>query len=191
MTPQQGLAVLTAVLLTLALPAEAAKKSAKKPKPAAEPVAAAPAAETAQVIRETALRKEPFSDAETISTLPEKTIVQILKRQGAWMQVQAGEAGEASGWLRLLSLRTAAASTVSGDSGLTQAINIARSGASGNTVATGVRGLSKEQISNATPDLAELETMRSHAADEASARAFAAAAPATTAEVQFLDKGDQ
>ncbi|MES2684762.1 MAG: hypothetical protein V4650_14685 [Pseudomonadota bacterium] len=188
MTPQQGLAVLTAVLLTLALPAEAAKKSAKKSKPAAEAVAAAPAAETAQVIRETALKKEPFSDAETISTLPEKTIVQILKRQGAWMQVQAGEA---SGWLRLLSLRTAAASTVSGDSGLTQAINIARSGASGNTVATGVRGLSKEQISNATPDLAELETMRSHAADEAGARAFAAAAPATTAEVQFLDKGDQ
>ena len=179
-------AALLAALLALALPAQAAKKPSKKPKAEAEPVAAV--VETAQVIREAALKKEPFSDAETVSTLPEKTIVQILKRQGAWMQVQAGEA---SGWLRLLSLRTAAASTASGDSGLTQAINVARSGASGNTVATGVRGLSKEQISNATPDLVELENLRSHAADEASARAFAAAAPATTAEVQFLEKGDQ
>ena len=179
---------LAAMLLALALPVAAAKKSGKKEKPAAEPAAAQAAVETAQVIRETALRKEPFADAELVSTLPQNTVVQIVLRQGAWMQVQAGEA---TGWLRLLSLRTAAASTAKGDSGLNAAINVARSGASGNTVATGVRGLSKEQISNATPNVAELEKMAGFASDEARARAFAAAGQTIEADVSFLESGDQ
>ena len=173
------------VLLALALPAAAAKKSASKAKPTVETVTVPPAVETAQVIRETALKKQPFTDAELVSTLPQNTVVQIVLRQGAWMQVQAGEH---TGWLRLLSLRTAAASTAQGDSGLSAAINVARSGASGNTVATGVRGLSKEQISNATPNTAELEKMVSFATDEAKARAFAA--PAVEADVSFLESGD-
>ena len=180
--------VFIAALLALALPVAAAKKSNKKEKPAVAPVAAAAEVETAQVVRETVLKKEPFTDAEALSTLPENTVVQIVSRQGAWMQVKAAEV---TGWLRLLSLRTAAASTAKGDSGLNAAINIARSGASGNTVATGVRGLSKEQISNATPNLAELEKMKANAADEPKARAFAAAAPATSVEVPFLESGDQ
>ncbi|MES2884149.1 MAG: hypothetical protein V4709_05055 [Pseudomonadota bacterium] len=176
------------LLLALALPVAAAKKTSKKDKPSAEPVTSEPAVETAQVIRATDLKKEPFADAELVSTLPENTLVQIVLRQGVWMRVQAGES---SGWLRLLSLRTSAASTAKGDSGLSAAINVARSGASGNTVATGVRGLSKEQISNATPNLAELEKMAGYASDEARARAFAAAAPAVEADVSFLESGDK
>ena len=49
------------------------------------------------------------------------------------VQVQAGEA---QGWLRLLSLRTAAPAAPTGANGLQQALNVARTGASGNTVAT-------------------------------------------------------
>ena len=176
----------TPLLILAAALLAAPAMAAKKPRPAAEPPAA-PAVESAQVIRETPLRKEPFADAETSATLAANTVVQIVARQGAWMQVQAGEA---TGWLRLLSLRTAAASTAKGDSGLSAAINVARAGSSGNTVATGVRGLSKEQISNATPNEAELARMQGNAASEASARAFAAAAPAATAEVSFLESGD-
>ncbi len=175
-----------ALLLVLALPA-----GAKKPKPtepAAPAATATPATQaSAQVIRETPLKTEPFADAETVSALPANAMVQILMRQGAWMQVRAGET---AGWLRLLSLRTAAASTATGDSGLTQAINVARSGASGNTVATGVRGLSKEQIANAAPNTSELARMGQSAADEAHARAFAAAAPAASVDVPFLEPRD-
>lgn len=185
MTFKNYTALLTVLLLVVALPAAAAKKSRQKP--ADESVAAAPVIERAQVIREVALKKEPFTDAETVSTLPENTTVQILTRQGAWMQVQAGES---TGWLRLLSLRTTAASEASGDSGLNAAINVARSGASGNTVATGVRGLSKEQISNASPNTAELDKMSSYAVDDAKARAFATQGPLTAADVPFLAAGD-
>lgn len=180
----------TALLLALPEVAMAAKKKAAKP--AAETAPAASAPEAAQVLRETALRREPFSDAEAVGTLAANTPVQLLLRQGAWVQVKApAEAGEVQGWLRLLSLRTAAPAAASGATGLQQALNVARTGASGNTVATGVRGLSKEEITQATPNLAELEKMSRFAADEPQARAFAAGLPLTTAEVPFLEKGDQ
>lgn len=184
MKHRHTLALASALWLVWALPAIAAKKSPGK---AAAP-SAAPAPEMARVIRETRLLQQPFADAEPVAVLPDQTTVQILGRQGAWMQVQVGEA---TGWLRLLSLRTAAAPATGGDSGLSAAINVARRGSSGNTVATGVRGLSKEQISNATPNAAELARMQSHAANEASARAFAAAAPAATVDVPFLAAGDR
>jgi len=176
----------TALLLALPEVALAAKKKAAKP--AAESAPAASAPETAQVLRETSLRREPFTDAEAVSTLAANTPVQLLLRQGAWVQVQAGEV---QGWLRLLSLRTAVPAAATGASGLQQALNVARTGASGNTVATGVRGLSKEDISKAAPNPAELEKLGRFAADETLARSFAAGGSLTTAEVPFLEKGDE
>lgn len=175
-----------ALLLSLPQSALAAKKKTAKSTAEAEAVASAP--ESAQVIRETALRREPFTDAEAVSTLAANTPVQLLLRQGAWVQVQTGEA---QGWLRLLSLRTAAPAAPTGANGLQQALNVARTGASGNTVATGVRGLSKEDISKAAPNPAELEKLGRFAADETLARSFAAGGPLTTAEVPFLEKGDE
>lgn len=135
---------------------------------------AAEQAATATVVRETALKKEPFSDAADLTRLAANSSVHILARQGAWLQVRAGDQ---SGWLRLLAVR-GAASARTGDSGLSQAINVARSGSSGTSVATGVRGLSKEQIQNAQPNLAELERMQGYSASEEQARGFAQQAPA-------------
>lgn len=177
-----------AVAVLLALPATvgAAKKPGGKTVVAAE--AAPPAVATAQLLRETPLRREPFADAETVSTLPANSSVQPLQRRGAWVQVRAGEA---EGWVRLLSLRSSAVAASAGNTGLQQALNVARSGASGNAVATGVRGLSQEEISLAKPDPAELAKLTRYAADETLARSFAAGAPLASAEVPFLEKGDE
>ena len=178
--------------LLLALPEAALAAKKKSSKPAAEVATAPSAPEMAQVIRETPLRSEPFTDAEAVHTLAANTPVQLLLRQGAWVQVKVQTAaGESQGWLRLLALRTAAPAAATGATGLQQAINVARTGASGNTVATGVRGLSKEDITQATPNLAELEKLGRFATDETQARAFAAGLPLTTAEVPFLEKGDE
>lgn len=154
---------------------------------ASEPAAAA-APDRALVIRDTPLRREPFTDAEALSVLPANTAVQPLLRQGAWVQVQAGEM---QGWLRLLALRAAAPPAASGASGLQQALNVARTGASGNAVATGVRGLSKEEISSAQPNFEELDKLGRFAADEPLARSFAAGLPLSSAAVPFLEKGDE
>jgi uncharacterized protein YgiM (DUF1202 family) len=100
------------------------------------------AQETGFTVRDTEVKKEPFSDAQTVGTLAEKTQVKVLARQGGWMQV---EAGAQSGWVRMLSIRMDSGSS-GFMSGLKSLFTVARTGSSGQTVTTGVRGLDKEDI---------------------------------------------
>lgn len=147
------------------------------------------AAETAQVLRDVELKKEPYADAESLTTLSANSPVQITQRQGAWLQVQTGEH---QGWLRLLAVRGTAAAKTGGAGGLNQAINVARSGSSGTSVATGVRGLSKEEIQAAQPNTAELERMQRYAQSDEQARAFAGQAPALAAvELRYLNEAGE
>jgi hypothetical protein len=140
---------------------------------------AALAQEAGVTIRAVALMQAPYSDAAQLAELPQQSAVTVLARQGAWMQVQAGEQ---TGWLRLLAVRLGGSMRAQGDSGVGKAVNVALSGSSGTAVATGVRGLDREQIANATPDLAAVDGLEGYAASEADARALAAEAPALSAQ---------
>lgn len=142
------------------------------------------AAETGVLARATDLKQEPFSDAATVQALPAAAPVEVLKRQGAWMQVKSGEH---SGWVRLLSVRMGADAGKSSESGLMKAANVALSGSSGTAVATGVRGLDKEQIANASPNPAEAAKLENYAAAEPQARKFAAAAALADQTVPYLE----
>lgn len=144
-------------------------------------------AETGQTVKATDLKKTPFADAETVATLPENTAVEVLKRQGPWMQVKTN--GK-EGWVRMLSLRLGDGSakgsgTLSGIGGL---LNIARTGSSGNTVATGVRGLTKEELANAQPNPEELRKLKQYTVGAKEARAFAAAGGLKAQSVEYLSK---
>lgn len=132
------------------------------------------AQEAGVAVRQTEVKKEPFSDAETVETLSEQAQVQILKRQGGWLQVRSGAA---TGWVRMLAIRVGAGQSRSGDSGIKSLFNVARTGASGSTVSTGVRGLDKEQIRNASPNPAELAKLSGYAASRADAEHFASTGP--------------
>ena len=128
-------------------------------------------AEPATVIRPTELKKEPATDAATVSELAENTGVDALERRGGWTRVRAGAA---EGWVKMLALRYGATGAAKqGDSGLSQLFNVARSGSSGTQVTTGVRGLDAEQITNAQPNAAELKKMQGYAATRATAASFA------------------
>ena len=50
------------------------------------------AAETGYTLKATEVKDKPFLDATTLATLPEKTTVEILMRQGAWMQIKTANA---------------------------------------------------------------------------------------------------
>ena len=129
-------------------------------------------AEPATVIRATELKKSPATDAPTIAELAETTLVEALERRGGWTRVKAG-AGE--GWVKMLALRYGRTGPGRrGDSGIAQLFNVARTGASGTQVTTGVRGLEAEQIANAAPNAAELKKMQRFAASRDAAAAFAA-----------------
>jgi len=128
-------------------------------------------AEPAALIRAAELKKEPATDSATVAELAENTAVDALERRGGWTRVKTA-AGE--GWIKMLSLRYGAPGTAkSGDTGLSQLFNVARTGSSGTQVTTGVRGLEAEQIAHARPDAGELRKMQAYAASRETAAAFA------------------
>ncbi len=133
------------------------------------PVSAA--VQNGTITRAADLRSTPFSDGKTLKTLAQGTSVQVLKRVGGWYQVKAGTT---DGWVRMWLLRfstqpgagTAARDTVA-------VIQSGRAGSTYTTATTGVRGLSEEDLKNAQPDTAALQTVEQMATTPADARAFA------------------
>jgi Bacterial SH3 domain len=140
--------------------------------------------EAATVIRATELKQAPATDAVSAGQLAENVKVDALERQGGWTRVKA--AGGAEGWVRMLALRydgTGAARQ--GDSGIAQALNVARTGTSGTQVTTGVRGLEAEQIANAKPNTAELKKLERYASSKDAAAAFAGRGPLRAQQVSY------
>lgn len=146
--------------------------------------AAAVAAESALTVRATELKKEPYVDAETVATLPDQARVEILRRQGGWTQIKAQ--GAAQGWVRMLSLRLGDGTARKGDSGIGSLLSVARSGSSGTTVATGVRGLSEEDLKHARPNPEELQKMEKLAATPQDARKFSGSASLGSHQLDYL-----
>ena len=129
-------------------------------------------AETATVIRATELKRAPATDAESAGQLAESARVEAVERQGGWTRVKA--AGGAEGWVRMLALRYEGGGAArQGDSGIAQAINVARTGTSGTQVTTGVRGLDAEQLKQAKPNPGELKKLERYSAGKDAAAAFA------------------
>jgi hypothetical protein len=149
------------------------------------------AAETAITIKDTELKKEPFTDAATLATLPNQTAVEILKRQGGWTEVKPASSDR--GWVRMLNLRMGSGTTKQGDSGagIGALFNVARSGSSGTTVATGVRGLdiTKNTLQNASPNPNELKRMHSYSASKAEALKLASNAKLRIQSVAYTEAG--
>ena len=147
--------------------------------------AAALAQDSGFAVRKTEVKAEPFTDAATVGALAEKAQVRVVSRQGGWMKV---ESQAANGWVRMLAIRMATGGDAkSGASGVGALFNVARTGSSGTAVATGVRGLDKEQIQNAKPNPAELEKLSGFRADKGTAERFAGGKPALQAQpVEYL-----
>ncbi|WP_410498092.1 SH3 domain-containing protein [Chitinibacter sp. S2-10] len=120
-------------------------------------------AEPGEVIRKTELREKPYLDSTVLLNITANTPVDIRSRKGAWMEVRL--AGGQTGWIKLLNVRTSSGSTSSSNA----LSNVMKTGSSGKTVTTGVKGLSAEQIKNAVPNLAEVNKMNSFAARPADA----------------------
>ena len=141
------------------------------------------AAEPATVIRATELKSEPASDATTVAQLAENTAVDALERKGGWTRVKT-KSGD--GWVKMLALRYGAASAPkSGDSGIGRLFSAARTGSSGTTVTTGVRGLDADQIKTAGPNDAELKKLQGFSADRQAASSFAASGKLQAQKVDY------
>jgi hypothetical protein len=140
---------------------------------------AAGAQEQAFTNRSTELKDRGASDARTVATLPENTAVNVLARAGGWTPV---DAGGKSGFVRVFHLRFPASveTTSSGSagssflSGVTSMLGGGRKSEQKATIATtGIRGLSPEDLKNASPDPAALAKAKSYRADKPAAERFA------------------
>ena len=131
------------------------------------------------------------ADGATVKSLAENTEVKVLQRAGGWTRVEA--AGQ-QGWVRVFHLRfpaTASADSSGGGlSSLGSALGITRQRSQSSTIATtGIRGLSQEDLKNASPDEAALKRMHSYRADSGGAERFAKEGKLTPAQVQYSEGG--
>lgn len=149
---------------------------------------AAHAAEQGQVLVSTDLKSEPYADAKTLATLQANSAVDVLKRQGGWMQVKPASSGE--GWVKMTAIKLGGAgATAKSDSGMTALWNTATQGRSGNTgvtVATGVRGLSPEDMKNARPAPDQVQKLDGFAATKSQAESSAKSAKLSKQNIDYL-----
>ncbi|MDH2918042.1 MAG: hypothetical protein PXX73_02445 [Sideroxydans sp.] len=132
-------------------------------------------------VRNTEIKAKPFSDAATLATLPEKASVTIVQRMGGWVRISSSTG---NGWVKMLNLRSSSART--GDSGLQSLFNVGRTGSSGITVATGVRGLSSEDVQNASPNPVEFAKLKNYAVNQNQASQFAQSGKLKSYAVEFV-----
>jgi hypothetical protein len=144
-------------------------------------------AESGYTYRATEVRARPFLDAPVVITLPELSRVEILNRQGAWMQIKTRSAQQ--GWVRMLSVRLGNPDQKPKGGNLLSSIGIASRPrpATTATVTTGVRGFSAEDLAKAEPNPAEAEKMKGFAAKPAEAKAFAESGKLAPRTVAYFD----
>jgi hypothetical protein len=156
------------------------------------PLAAAPPPpERALVIRAGDLMAQPFIDAAKVAPVSAGDPVVIVARRGGWVSVQAN--GK-TGWLRALNLRLepgAGGGVGRASNALSRSAALLRTGSSGKTVTTGVKGLGEEDIRNATIDPAQLAELTSLAVTPSAARDTAAGKKLAESKVDYLKPGER
>ena len=141
-------------------------------------------AEPATLARASDLKAQPASDAATVTQLAAEATVDASARSGGWVRVKTPAGAE--GWVKMLALRYGGPGAAKrGDSGISQAINVARTGASGTQVTTGVRGLDETDINTARPNPTELRKLEGYAESKQSSTSFAEKGNLKTQRVEY------
>lgn len=131
--------------------------------------AAAFSGEAGTTIKASDLKAQPFNDAKTIASIKRGASVDILGREGGWMQIRAGKH---QGWVRMLNIRRGAAQA---NLDLPGVMKLASGrAATGNIAATtGIRGLSEEDLRGASFNAVEIKALESYTVTRDAAQQFA------------------
>lgn len=131
------------------------------------PIAAT--AETGSALKNDTLRKEPYADAKSAGNLMRGESLQIIKKQGAWLQVKTKKT---SGWVRLLSVKRGSSASGNQTAGVLAAAS-GRAGTGQVVSTTGIRGLSEDELKAAKFNEAEINSMESYTQTSDAGRQFA------------------
>lgn len=145
----------------------------------AAPVLAAPGV----MLRDETLRATPAADAAAVGRVAKGATVDIVARQGGWTRISGGGR---SGWVRILSVRTAAPATGLGDVLDAVEAGTARRDPGKVVAVAGVRGLDEEELKLARFNAAELQRLSAYASSRAEAEAYAREAGLRPAKLAYL-----
>ena len=129
------------------------------------------AAESGTALKGDDLKAEPFRDAKTVATLATGDKVDILKKDGGWLQVSSTKG---KGWIRMLSIRKGDARKGSGDASGLLGLASGRAGTGKVVATTGIRGMNEEELKAAKFNEEELKRAESYATSKSEAAKFAA-----------------
>jgi len=131
------------------------------------------------------IKGEPFSDAQTVGTLAPGDKVEIIKKDGGWLQIKSARG---AGWVRMLSIRRGDAHKASAGSEVAGLLGLAsgRAGTGQVVATTGVRGLNEEDLKSARFNGKELNLAKSFLTSKQEAQAFAAKGKLVPQQVDYL-----
>ncbi|MDO9365832.1 MAG: SH3 domain-containing protein [Methylotenera sp.] len=143
------------------------------------------AAETGSALKKDNMRAEPYADAKISGSFNRGDSLEILKKQGAWLQVKTKKN---TGWVRLLSVKRGAATTTNKTAGAL-AVASGRAGTGQVVSTTGVRGLSEQDLKAAKFNETEVKTIESYTLSAEQGRQFANAGNLKTIAFANLKAG--
>ncbi|MDP3678061.1 MAG: SH3 domain-containing protein [Methylotenera sp.] len=143
------------------------------------------AAETGSALKKDNMRAEPYADAKISGSFNRGDSLEILKKQGAWLQVKTQKS---TGWVRLLSVKRGAATTTNKTAGAL-AVATGRAGTGQVVSTTGVRGLSEQDLKAAKFNETEIKTLESYTLSAEQGRQFANAGNLKTIAFANLKAG--
>jgi uncharacterized protein YgiM (DUF1202 family) len=155
-------------------------------------ISLAAAQEAGVALKADEIKAEPFKDAKTVGTIDKGDAVSILSKQSGWLRIKAGTK---QGWVRMLSVRRGAAGKSDAGKELAGISGVAtgRTGTGQVVSATGVRGLSAEELKAAEFNEEEVKRAEASAVPASDAQQFAKAGKLAARTVAFLPepKGGQ
>lgn len=141
------------------------------------------AAETGTALKADAIKVEPFNDAKTVTTLAAGDKVEIVKKNGGWLQVKSSKG---KGWVRMLSVRKGEARKGTGDAAGLLGMASGRAGTGKVVATTGIRGLNEEELKSAQFNATELQLAESYATGKPEAQKFAAQGKLVARKFDYL-----
>lgn len=127
-------------------------------------------AETGSALKNDSIRFEPYADSKVVGSFTRGESLDILKKQGAWLQVKTKKS---TGWVRLLSVKRGAASGSGNQLSGALAVANGRAGTGQVVSTTGVRGLSEEELKAAKFNETEIKAMEANTVSAAQGQQFA------------------
>lgn len=129
------------------------------------------AAESGTALKEDDIKAEPFRDAKTVATLATGDKVNIIRKDGGWLQVNSANG---KGWVRMLSIRKGDVRKGSGKEEGVLKLASGRAGTGKVVATTGIRGLNEEELKSAKFNEGEIKNAESYASSKSDAAKFAA-----------------